>query len=54
MKKIYGVLAGIMAMFARRILGVRGGPLMINGAGATFPYPLSRNGFMNIRTPIPA
>jgi phosphate transport system substrate-binding protein len=40
MKKIYGVLAGVLAMLAVVSFASAADPLMINGAGATFPYPL--------------
>ena len=40
MKKIYGVLAGILAMLAIVSFASAADPLMMNGAGATFPYPL--------------
>jgi phosphate transport system substrate-binding protein len=40
MKKIYGVLAGILATLAVVSFAFAADPLMINGAGATFPYPL--------------
>lgn len=46
MKKIYGVLAGVLALLAVvsvvSVVSVASAaePLMINGAGATFPYPL--------------
>ena len=40
MKKIYGVLAGVLAMLAVVSVASAADPLTINGAGATFPYPL--------------
>jgi phosphate transport system substrate-binding protein len=40
MKKIYGVLAGVLATLAVVSFAFAADPLMINGAGATFPYPL--------------
>ena len=41
MKKIYGVLAGVLAMLAVvSFASMAADPLTINGAGATFPYPL--------------
>ena len=40
MKKICGVLAGVLAMLAVVSFASAADPLMINGAGATFPYPL--------------
>ncbi|TRZ99609.1 MAG: phosphate ABC transporter substrate-binding protein PstS [Deltaproteobacteria bacterium] len=40
MKKIHGVLAGILATLAVVSFAFAADPLMINGAGATFPYPL--------------
>jgi phosphate transport system substrate-binding protein len=40
MKKIYGVLAGVLAMLAAVSFASAADPLMMNGAGATFPYPL--------------
>ncbi|MGE5283700.1 MAG: phosphate ABC transporter substrate-binding protein PstS [Actinomycetota bacterium] len=40
MKKIFGVLAGVLAILGVASLSSAAGPLMINGAGATFPYPL--------------
>lgn len=40
MKKFYGVLAGILAMLAIVSFASAADPLMMNGAGATFPYPL--------------
>lgn len=40
MKKIYGVLAGVLATLAVVSIASAAGPLTINGAGATFPYPL--------------
>ena len=40
MKKIYGVLAGVLAMLAVVSIASAADPLTINGAGATFPYPL--------------
>jgi len=40
MKKIYGVLAGILATLAVVSFASAAEPLMMNGAGATFPYPL--------------
>ncbi|MCL5884042.1 MAG: phosphate ABC transporter substrate-binding protein PstS [Deltaproteobacteria bacterium] len=40
MKKICGVLAGVVAILAVVSFASAAGPLTINGAGATFPYPL--------------
>ncbi|HZL98028.1 MAG TPA: phosphate ABC transporter substrate-binding protein PstS [Terriglobales bacterium] len=40
MKKIYGVPAGVLAMLAFVSFAFAADPLTINGAGATFPYPL--------------
>ena len=40
MKKIYGAMAGILAAVAVTSFAFASDPLMINGAGATFPYPL--------------
>ncbi len=40
MKKLYGVLAGSLAMLAVVSFASAAEPLMMNGAGATFPYPL--------------
>jgi phosphate transport system substrate-binding protein len=40
MKKRCGVLAGALAMLAAVSFASAADPLMINGAGATFPYPL--------------
>jgi phosphate transport system substrate-binding protein len=40
MKKIHGVLAGILATLAAVSIASAADPLSINGAGATFPYPL--------------
>ena len=40
MKKVYGVLAGVLAMLAVVSIASAADPLTINGAGATFPYPL--------------
>jgi phosphate transport system substrate-binding protein len=40
MKKIRGVLAGILATLAVAPFASASDPLLINGAGATFPYPL--------------
>src|SRR5512145_439527 len=40
MKKIYGVPAGILATLAVVSFASAADPLTINGAGATFPYPL--------------
>ena len=40
MKKIYGILAGVLAMLAAVSFASAADPLTINGAGATFPYPL--------------
>jgi len=40
MKKICGVLAGVLAMLAAVSFASAADPLAINGAGATFPYPL--------------
>jgi phosphate transport system substrate-binding protein len=40
MKKIYGILAGVLAMLATVSFASAADPLTINGAGATFPYPL--------------
>jgi len=40
MKKICGILAGILAALAVASLAFASDPLVINGAGATFPYPL--------------
>ena len=40
MKKFCGVLAGVVAMFAVVSFAFAANPLTINGAGATFPYPL--------------
>jgi phosphate transport system substrate-binding protein len=40
MKKLHGVLAGILATLAVVSFASAADPLMINGAGATFPYPL--------------
>ncbi|HSE14483.1 MAG TPA: hypothetical protein VLB08_02730, partial [Candidatus Deferrimicrobium sp.] len=40
MKKIGGFLAGVLAMLAAVSIASAAGPLTINGAGATFPYPL--------------
>jgi phosphate transport system substrate-binding protein len=40
MKKIYGVLAGVLALLAVVSFATAADPIMINGAGATFPYPL--------------
>ena len=40
MKKLCGILAGILATLAAVSFAAAADPLMINGAGATFPYPL--------------
>jgi len=40
MKKICGVLAGVLALLAVVSFAHAADPLTINGAGATFPYPL--------------
>jgi phosphate transport system substrate-binding protein len=40
MKKLCGVPAGVVAMLAVVSVASAAGPLTINGAGATFPYPL--------------
>jgi len=44
MKKCFGILVGVLAIIAVSIVAVSpataADPLMINGAGATFPYPL--------------
>jgi phosphate transport system substrate-binding protein len=40
MKKVHGVLAGVLALLAVVSIASAAGPLTINGAGATFPYPL--------------
>jgi phosphate transport system substrate-binding protein len=40
MKKICGVPAGVLAMLAVASFASAADPLTINGAGATFPYPL--------------
>ncbi|HSQ15190.1 MAG TPA: phosphate ABC transporter substrate-binding protein PstS, partial [Candidatus Binatia bacterium] len=40
MKKVHGVLAGVLATLAVVSIASAAGPLTINGAGATFPYPL--------------
>ena len=40
MKKFCGFLAGALATLAAVSLASAAGPLTINGAGATFPYPL--------------
>jgi len=40
MKKICGVLAGVLAMLVIVPIASAADPLTINGAGATFPYPL--------------
>jgi phosphate transport system substrate-binding protein len=44
MKKCFGILVGVLATIAVSIVAVSpataADPLMINGAGATFPYPL--------------
>jgi len=40
MKKIYGVLAGVLATLSVVCIASAADPLTINGAGATFPYPL--------------
>jgi phosphate transport system substrate-binding protein len=40
MKKIRGILAGILATVVAVSFAAAADPLMINGAGATFPYPL--------------
>src|SRR5512135_36232 len=40
MNKICGVLAGVLALLAAASIASAADPLVINGAGATFPYPL--------------
>jgi len=40
MRRFYGVLAGILATLAVVSFASAADPLTINGAGATFPYPL--------------
>jgi len=40
MKRFFGVLAGVLAMLTVVSSAMAADPLTINGAGATFPYPL--------------
>ncbi|MHB1012655.1 MAG: phosphate ABC transporter substrate-binding protein PstS [Desulfobacteria bacterium] len=40
MRKIYGVMVGALAILAAVSFASAADPLTINGAGATFPYPL--------------
>ncbi|MBP2683965.1 MAG: phosphate transporter substrate-binding protein PstS [Deltaproteobacteria bacterium] len=40
MKRFFGVLAGVLATLAAASFAPAADPLVINGAGATFPYPL--------------
>ncbi|MFA6149103.1 MAG: phosphate ABC transporter substrate-binding protein PstS [bacterium] len=40
MRKIHGAMAGVLAMLAVASIASAADPLTINGAGATFPYPL--------------
>ena len=54
MKKICGVLTGVLAMFAVVSIASAADPLTINGAGATFPYPLYSKWFYEYSNANPA
>jgi len=45
MKRVAVLVVGILALGA---MVWAQNPLLINGAGATFPYPFIRNGLTNI------
>jgi len=51
MRRGFGVLAAIVLSFAATSPAAAADPLMVNGAGATFPYPLYSSGSSSIPTP---